>query len=189
MKLILGSGSKPRKKVLDENGYQFEVMSPDIDEKAIRTDDHYALPSLLARAKSDALLSRINEPVIVITADQVVVCNKSLHEKPMNLAEAKAFLKKYNDGHPAETVSALTVVNTVNGKRSHGVDIAKTFFNPIPDSVIEDFVAQGDPLSKAGGFCIESVILAPYIARIEGAKDSVLGMPLNLLEKLISEVE
>lgn len=189
MKIILGSSSKYRRAVLESNGYTFEVMSPDIDEKTIRTQDYYQLPLLLARAKAKALVPRISEEALVITADQVVVCNGDLHEKPKDAEEARDFLKKYGNRYPAETVSALVVTNTKNGKRGEGVDIAKTYYNFIPDAAIEEFVEKGDPYSKAGGFAIQSPILQPYQDRIEGAEDSIMGMPLELLEKLIKEVE
>ncbi len=189
MKIILGSSSKYRRAVLEGKGYQFETMSPDIDEKAIRTQEYYQLPLLLARAKGEALIPRVSEHALVITADQVVVCNGDLHEKPSDEAEAKLFLEKYGKGYPAETVSALVVTNTENGKQAEGVDIAKTYYNFIPQAAIEDFVKNGDPYSKAGGFAIQSPILQPYQNRIEGTEDSIMGMPLELLEKLIKEVQ
>jgi predicted house-cleaning NTP pyrophosphatase (Maf/HAM1 superfamily) len=70
-----------------------------------------------------------------------------------------------------------------------GVDVAKTYYNFIPPAVIEDFVKNGDPFSKAGGFAIQAPILQPFMEKIEGAKDSVMGMPLALLEKLFTEVK
>lgn len=39
MKIILGSQSQWRQQILKEMGYEFEVMSADIDEKAIRHKD------------------------------------------------------------------------------------------------------------------------------------------------------
>ncbi|MDQ3014720.1 MAG: Maf family protein [bacterium] len=189
MKIIFGSSSKYRRAVLEKHGYQFEVMSPDIDEKAIRTDDYYQLPLLLAYAKARALISLISEPAIVITADQVVVCNGDLHEKPQSSEEAKIFLQKYSNGHPAETVAALVVTNLENGKQTAGVDIAKVHYNFIPESVMDDFIKNGDPFTKAGGFAIQSSILQPYMQKVEGTEDSIMGMPIKLLEKLLAEVQ
>lgn len=189
MKIILGSSSKYRKQLLEEKGYRIEVMVPDIDEKAIRTDDYYKLPLLVARAKMDALISKVIEPAIVITADVVVVCSSALYEKPKDIEEARLFLKKYSEGHPAEVISALVVTNTENKKRVEGVDVAKVFFNAMPQAVIEDFIKNGDPYSKAGGFGIQLPMLQPYVNRIEGTRECVMGMPTDLLEKLIKEVE
>lgn len=189
MKIILGSSSKPRKSVLEENGYTFEIMSPDIDEKAVRIENHYDLPLLLARAKGEAIIPKISGPALVITADQVVVCNGDLYEKPQDAEEVKKYFKKYSDGFPAETVSALSVFNTVNGKQAEGVDITKVYFKSSIFDVAEDFITNGDPFSHAGGFAAESPILKPHIERCEGASDSTKGMPLKLLERLFKEVQ
>lgn len=189
MKIILGSASKARKRVLEENNFMFETMSPDIDEMAIRTENYYELPLLLARAKADALKSRISEPAIIITADQVTVCDGDLHEKPQDEVEARRFLSKYSNGKKPETVSALVVTNTQNGKQAEGVDIVRVHFVPLPEEVVEDFIKNGEPLTKSGGFAIESPILKPYITQVEGEIDSVMGMPIKLLKSLIEKVQ
>jgi septum formation protein len=189
MKIVLGSSSEYRKQILQDNKYQFEVMSPDIDEKGIRSDDSYQLPLMIARAKTDALIPKITEPTLLITADQVVVCHGSLHEKPRTENEARDFLQKYSDGYPAETVSALVVTNTENGKQAEGVAIAKIYFGLIPSEVMNDFIKNGDSFSRAGGFAAESPLLRPYIKNIEGSIDSIMGMPLVLLERLMKEVD
>lgn len=189
MKIILGSSSKYRGTALKNNGYEFEVMNPDIDEKSIRTDDYYQLPLAIAKAKAFALFPHISEPALLITGDQVIVCNKELHEKPESEKEAKYFLKKYSDGHCAETVSALVVINTKNGKQAEGIDIGKICFKPIPNKVIEDYLKNGNPYARAGGFAIESPILKPYLETVEGTMESMMGMPITLLKKLIKEVE
>lgn len=188
VKFILGSSSKYRKEILESKGYEFDVMAPDIDEKAIRTPDSYQLSLLIARAKADALLPQISESSLIVTADQVVVCGGLLHQKPKDSQEARLFLKRYSNGAAAETVSALVVVNTHNNKRAEGVDIAKVYFKIMPPLAIEDFIKNGDPYSKAGGFAIQSPILKPYFNKMEGTEDSVMGMPLKLLEKLIKQV-
>ncbi|CAI9116741.1 OLC1v1017973C1 [Oldenlandia corymbosa var. corymbosa] len=77
-KVILGSSSIARKKILADMGYEFTTMSADIDEKAIRKEKPEELVVTLAEAKADAILSkfRSNEnpekdekPTILIAAD------------------------------------------------------------------------------------------------------------------------
>lgn len=61
MKLILGSKSIGRKRVLEKWGYEFEVMASDIDEKAIRCENYDILPLLIARGKTQALLPKLKK--------------------------------------------------------------------------------------------------------------------------------
>ena len=97
--IILGSSSIWRKQVLTNLGYKFTTMSPDIDEKAIRYNWRYyftvltlfrdpdptKLTLMIANAKADALLSKVTEPSILITSDQVIVCNGVIREKPESI--------------------------------------------------------------------------------------------------------
>jgi septum formation protein len=187
MKIVLGSASAGRKKILRKIGYDFDVMPADIDEKAIRHGDPKQLTLLLARAKANALLPRIQEPAILITSDQVGLCDGIILEKPESENEAKEFLKKYAR-HSAKTITAVVVTNTENGKRAEGVDIAEVFFLPIPEEVIEQYIKEGDALLQSGGFSTDHPILAKYVARIEGEPESVIGLPVALTKKLIESV-
>lgn len=188
MKLILGSGSKGRKLILENAGFAFDIMTADINEKAIRSKNYEELPLLIARAKAEALLPKIAEPAILITSDQVVVCGGELWEKPKDKEEAKRFLKSYSEGKAGQTNTSVVVINTGNGKRAEGVDIAKAYFKEIPDEVIDKFIEEGNALSLAGGFTVNNPILMPYIDKIEGDEDSIIGLPMKLVKKLLTEV-
>ncbi|KAJ0596196.1 putative nucleoside triphosphate pyrophosphatase Maf-like protein [Helianthus annuus] len=58
-RVILGSSSIARQKILAEMGYEFKIMSADIDEKAIRTEKPEDLVMALAKAKADAIVSKL----------------------------------------------------------------------------------------------------------------------------------
>ena len=92
MKLILGSSSQFRRAVMDELGFEYEVMAPEIDEKAIRIDDPDALVLAIAHAKADALVGAVEGEALIITSDQVVVWNGQIREKPQDREEAKRFI-------------------------------------------------------------------------------------------------
>jgi len=176
MKIILGSQSKSRQNLLKRMGYEFEVMNPDIDEKAIRFDDPKKLTLALAHAKADALLPKIHEPAILITADQVVFCGGKIREKPASEKEAREALRGYKT-HPLETVTAVVVTNTSTSERNDGVDVAKVWLRPIPASIIEALIKEGDVFSRAGGFSIENPLLKNYVEKTEGELESILGLP------------
>ncbi|KKS38785.1 MAG: septum formation protein Maf [Candidatus Sungbacteria bacterium RIFCSPLOWO2_12_FULL_41_11] len=186
MKIILGSQSKGRKKILEEMGYDFEVIPPNIDEKSIRMDDPVKLTLALAHAKADAVIPKIAEDAILITSDQVVVWRGKIREKPENEKEAREFLTSYTR-YPAETVTAVVVINTSNGKRVEGVDIARVWFKPIPEELVQKYLATGDVFHQAGGFSTIHPLLENYVERIEGAPDSVIGLPKELTRRLIKE--
>lgn len=188
MKIILGSASPRRKKLLADWGYEFEVMSPQIDEKAIRHEDWQALPLMVARAKAEVVRKQITEPAVLITCDTVVVHNGQLYEKPVDEEDARRMLLSYGES-PAEVICGVTVTNTATGKSGEGTDLAKVYFHKIPQPLIEEMVKHGQIYDFAGAFHPEYVAIKPYIVHIEGETGTVMGLPRKLTEKLIKEVQ
>ncbi|MHB9019901.1 MAG: Maf family protein [Minisyncoccota bacterium] len=189
MKIILGSQSAGRKKILEDMGYEFDVLPSYIDEKLIRCDDPVKLTLTLAGAKADALLPKIKNSggVILITSDQVVLCNGKILEKPANEREAREYIAMYAK-YPAETVTSVVVINTVSGKRVEGTDIAKIWMDPIPKKIVDEYIATKDPFLHAGGFDQNYPLVSSYVRRIEGEPESVTGLPKKLTDELIKLV-
>lgn len=187
MKIIFGTSSKWRRKFFDDFGFDYEVMSADIDEKAIRLSDPRELTVAIAKAKAVELLKRIKEPALLITFDQVVVCNGVIYEKPKDADELRYFWESYKK-YPAQTFSAVVVTDSISGCQLSGVDIASTFFKPIPEDVLKNILADEDMYTSSGGFMVDYLLTDPYIEKIEGTIDSIEGIPLELTKRLIVEI-
>ncbi|XP_060199689.1 uncharacterized protein LOC132628025 isoform X3 [Lycium barbarum] len=209
-KLILGSSSTARRKILADMGYHFTTMSADIDEKAIRKEKPEDLVMALAEAKADAIISKFRNtenlekdvnPTILVAADTVVVYEGVVREKPSSEAEARQFMKDYANGHAA-TVSSVLVTNLVTGSRRGEWDKVEVpllissqysisrqiYFHDIPDQVIDKLIEEGIVLYAAGGLIIEHPLILPYVKEVVGSTDSVMGLPKALTERLIKEV-
>ncbi|GAU15301.1 hypothetical protein TSUD_03690 [Trifolium subterraneum] len=195
-KIILGSSSVARRKILSQMGYQFTLMTADIDEKSIRKDSPEELVMALAEAKADAIINKVqttgnqewvDEPTLLIAADTVVVYEGVIREKPSSKEEARQFLKDYS-GRQAATVGSVLVTNLKTGLRKGGSDRVEIYFNEIPDEIIEKLVDEGITLYVAGGLIIEHPLIFPYVKEVVGTTDSVMGLPKDLTEKLLKEV-
>ena len=188
-KVILGSQSIWRKRILEKMGYEFEVMVAGIDEKQIRFEDPVKLTLALAKAKAEAILPKIKteDKTVLITSDQVVFCNGKILEKPENEKEARTFFDMYAK-YPAETVTSVFVINTFSGKKTSGTDIAKIWLDPMPQNVIDEYIGTNDPFLHAGGFDHEYPIVSPYVNRIDGETESISGLPVKLTDELIKLV-
>ena len=189
LKLILGSSSPRRKQILQEMGIPFEVMVADIDEKAIRYHDPKELVLAIAKAKAAALLPRIVEPSLLITADGVVVCRNLIREKPSTVDEARIFLSDYRERHPAIAVSAVVVTNTQTGKQVGDVDVSTVFFRPFSDQAIEDMIGKGEAMKCSGAFTLTDPYVVPYVERVEGTLEGVVGLPVELTKRLLREAQ
>ncbi|XP_024520177.1 maf-like protein DDB_G0281937 isoform X2 [Selaginella moellendorffii] len=192
VKIILGSSSQTRQAVLREMGYNFTVMSADIDERAIRRETPEELVMALAHAKAQAILPRItsletsDEEVLLITADQVVVNGGVVREKPLNGDEARTFIAGYARD-PAITVSAVLVTNVTTGVSNGSIDKAEIYFHPIPEQVIDDLIKEGSVLYAAGGLLVEHPLVSPFVQSMIGTLDSVMGLPKELTHTLIRD--
>jgi septum formation protein len=187
MKIILGSGSPWRARILAEMGYNFEIMPPDIDEKAVRRDDPKELVLALAEAKARHLRPRIDKHSVLITSDQVVTCGGRMLEKPKDEAQAREFIALAGQ-HESETISSVMVVNTETGKEAKGIDIAKIWFKPIPEDVVDKIIAKGDIYRVSGGLDADDPLVRPFVVKREGTIDSILGLPKELTKRLLKEV-
>lgn len=188
MKIILGSKSAGRQDVLKKAGFTFEVVTADIDEKANRSKNPNDLVLTLAHAKAKAILPKIKESSILITADQVVVCNGVIFEKPKDEEEARKFIHAYRK-YPMETISSVVVTNTETKMTAEGIDISKVYFKEIPEEVINLGIKIGRIMHCAGAMRCEDKPFCDYVERFEGTKDSTSGLPLNLLMHLIEKVK
>ncbi len=171
---------------MERMGMAFMVMAADIDEKLIRHDDAVELTRAIARAKADALLSRIDEPALLITADTVVMCNNIIREKAATPEEAAQFLREYGK-YPLQTVGAVVVTNTQTHAQKEGADIATIWFRPIPEDVIAQMVRRGDICNFAGAFAFQDSLQRMYIDHFEGEEESILGLPKQLTLRLLKE--
>ncbi|TYJ35988.1 hypothetical protein E1A91_A05G276800v1 [Gossypium mustelinum] len=195
MQIILGSSSIARRNILAEMGYEFSLMSADIDEKGIRKEKPEELVMALAEAKADSIVSKLQtmnnqdkdeKPTILIAADTVVVYEGVVREKPANEKEAREFIKGYSGGHAA-TVGSVIVTNLKTGFRKGEWDRVEIYFHEIPDEIIEKLIEEGAVLHVAGGLIIEHPLIMPYVKEVVGTTDSVMGLPKALTEKLIKE--
>ncbi|CAL5383572.1 unnamed protein product [Camellia sinensis] len=197
-KIILGSSSVARRKILAEMGYDFTIVTADIDEKGIRKEKPEELVMALAKAKADALVLKLQtmnnqetdvKPTLLIAADtEMGHASKhcAIREKPSSKEEARQFIKGYSGGHAA-TVSSVLVMNLKTGFRKGEWDKVEIYFHDIPDQVIDNLIEEGFVLNVAGGLIIEHPLILPYVKQVVGTTDSVMGLPKALTERLINE--
>ncbi|CAN1255678.1 7-methyl-GTP pyrophosphatase [Linum perenne] len=167
-KIILGSASMARRRILTEMGYEFTLMTADIDEKSIRKDKPEELVMALAEAK-------------------VVVYKGIVREKPTSPEEAREFIKGYSGGH-AGVVGSVLVTNLATGSKKGGWESAEVYFHEIPKEVIDSLIEERITFKVAGGLTLEHPLTMPFVEAVVGNIDAVSGLPVELTKQLIAEV-
>ena len=56
--------------------------------------------------------------------------------------------------------------------------------SPLPERLLHNYVASGEPFGKAGAYAIQSA-LAGWIARIDGSHSGIMGLPLHETSQLL----
>ncbi|XP_010429543.1 PREDICTED: maf-like protein DDB_G0281937 [Camelina sativa] len=197
-KLILGSQSMARKRILAEMGYDFTIVTADIDEKAIRKDKPEDLVVAVAEAKANEIISKLggesqfaqdhhHQPTLLITADTVVVYKGVIREKPTSKEEAREFIKGYSGSHGG-VVGSVIVRNLQTGVRRGGWEKAEVYFHEIPEQVIDDLIDDAITFKVAGGLMLEHPLISPFIDSVMGGVDTVMGLPKELTQKFINDV-
>ncbi|MFZ5981933.1 MAG: Maf family protein [Candidatus Zixiibacteriota bacterium] len=182
-RIILGSSSPRRIRLLTEIGVEFEQVTPLTDEGLKPAEMPYDYAKRLAEEKALEVSLRSNGKV-VIGADTVVLLGKEVLGKPENDDDAFRILSTLS-GKKHEVCTALALVE--NGRiLSSGYEITEVYFNKLDSDRIREYIATGEPKDKAGAYGIQG-IGAFLVDRIKGNLDNVIGFPCTLLERLARE--
>jgi len=180
-RLILASGSPRRRELLEMLGLPFRVIVPAVDEtrKTSELPDRY----VVRVARDKALAVARQEPgAVVLAADTAVVLRaEEVFGKPRSPEEAVAMLQRL-EGRTHQVMSAVAVAQ---GERvEHAIDITDVTFRTLPQRMIEDYVATGEALDKAGAYAVQGRGAA-LVEGIRGDFFGVMGLPLRLALELL----
>jgi septum formation protein len=66
-------------------------------------------------------------------------------------------------------------------------DETRVTFKELTDSEIEDYVAAGESMDKAGAYGLQGKAKS-FVERIDGSKSNVIGLPVEKLEEALKQV-
>ncbi|MCC6226016.1 MAG: septum formation inhibitor Maf [Microthrixaceae bacterium] len=179
---VLASASPRRRDLLELLGHAFEVEAAEIDESPLPGEAPTQLVSRLARAKATSIAAR-HPGSVVIGADTVVAVDGRILGKPTGAADAVSML----DLIAGRSHSVSTGVAVLAGGRAYSAAAETTVaIAPMTAAEIDDYVATGEPLDKAGAYGIQG-IGGRFVERIDGSYHNVVGLPLTLLVRLLRE--
>ncbi len=191
--LVLASASPVRNWVLKNAGLTFEVDAAEIDEAEIKKDCHAAattaegVATTLAEAKALAV-SRRRPDAWVIGADQVLVFEGTIFDKPMDVEEAASHLRRFR-GRSHDLVSAVCVAF---GSRSRWLysEVVTLHVRDFSNAFLDTYIADAGEsiLASVGAYRLEG-LGAQLFSRIEGDYFAVLGLPLLPLLNFLRDRE
>lgn len=181
---LLCSASPRRAALLATAGVPFELGDPPaVDE----TPPPHLSPEDAARALAErkAVAAASRRPRRrVIAADTVVIVDGAILGKPVDAADARRMLALLSGrSHRVATGVAVARGTTVLS----GLDVATVTFRALSADEIDGYVATGEPLDKAGAYAIQGGAKG-FVSRLDGAVDTVVGLPVALTKALLSRL-
>lgn len=180
-RIVLASGSQIRADILRGAGLNFDVVVKPVDEAAIKEAllaenvPMRDIADALAEAKS-VRVSRL-EPGLVIGADQIMVMDKTLYDKPKTIEEARLRLLDMR-GKTHSLIGAVVISeggHTVWRHASKTKLHVREFSEPFLDQYLK---AEGDLVLKSvGGYRFEGRG-SQLFSKVEGDFFSILGLSL-----------
>ena len=192
-KIILASKSAIRKKILDKNGINCEVVPANVDEDQVKESllQEKATPEIISKNLAELKANKISEKehdYLVLGADSVIDLNGELISKPTNRNEAFNILEKLN-GQKHQLISSVCIskngsmiwnftdASTLTMKQLN-LDEIKSYLSKIKD---KELYAYGVYQIEAGGRSLFS--------NIEGDEDTIMGLPVKQIKEYLNTLK
>ena len=187
--LILASASPRRRELLTQAGFSFQVESIPVNEDPRPGEDPIHLVKRLAREKAEAVFnahrqsrtSSDDDPLLVLGADTVVVCDHEILNKPVDDADAARMLHLLA-GRTHQVITGVCLISPL------GVEVAaettRVTMLTLSHEEILAYVATREPMDKAGAYAIQGHA-SRWIPRIVGCYFNVVGLPVALVNTMI----
>ncbi|MEL7535441.1 MAG: Maf family protein [Pseudomonadota bacterium] len=183
--LILASGSRYRRELLQRIVGEFAVTAVNIDESRQGHESAAAMAARLAASKAAAAGTQAG---IVIGSDQTALVGTSILGKPGNAPNAARQLARCS----SQTVVFYTAV-ALRGQDAAGatitddhLNITSVRFRALSPALIERYVACDQPFDCAGGFKAEAAGPVLFESITSTDPTGLVGLPLCWLAGALS---
>ena len=197
-RLVLGSASPGRLRVLRQAGVDPLVVASGVDEDAvIAALGPDSAPGdvvrTLAQAKADQVATILDSPVaadcVVVGCDSMLYIDGRLVGKPGSPDSARSQWQSMG-GRSGQLYTGHCLLRLLDGSASQRASESSTTIVHFAAPTAGDLAAyidSGEPLAVAGGFTLDG-LGGWFVDRIEGDPSNVIGLSLPLTRSLLRRV-
>ncbi|MDE3083697.1 MAG: septum formation protein Maf [Verrucomicrobiota bacterium] len=182
-RLILASASPRRRELLAGMGLKFEVIAAGVTEHEAADADPRAMVAHNAALKAEWVAAR-HPDAFVLGADTTVFIDGTVLNKPRDLAEARAMLKRLA-GRTHTVFTGLALRRNREKLRLDDGVTSEVTFKPFNDATIDAYFCIVDPLDKAGAYGIQEgreLIIAGW----RGSFSNIMGLPVEETKQILT---
>ena len=182
MQYILASASPRRRELLSQVLDDFIVDPARGGEEVNISIFPEDIACALAERKCDEVFHR-HWGSTVIGCDTIVVFRGEILGKPKDAADAAATLKMLS-GKTHYVITGVCVRNKY--RKLIKYDKTEVKFNVLSERFINEYVAGGSPLDKAGSYGIQD---GGLVDKYYGSYTNVVGLPVALVRDVLREIQ
>lgn len=172
---ILASASPRRRELLQEAGFNFDVVTVTAEESYPGGLNPQKIVDYIAMQKLRACGAYLHK-FMVVTADTLVFKDKRIFSKPGDKEHAMNMLQALSD----DTHKVTTSVCLGYKKHVHQFSVTTLVtFAPLTNDEITYYIDHYMPLDKAGSYGIQEWIGQIGVKSIEGSYTNVVGLPMH----------
>ncbi len=179
-RLILASASPRRRELLHNAHLDFTVVPADVHEQRRPGEPPSAYAERLAGDKARAVAAA-HPGSLVLGADTIVVLGEEVLEKPADAADAARMLRCLSDRTHQVITGVCLAGPGFEELRSEVTDVT---MGEVPEAVIAQYVATGEPMDKAGAYAIQGMA-SRWVLRLDGDYFNVVGLPVALVYRML----
>lgn len=191
-RLILASRSPRRRELLTDAGYAFDVLPPaDESESGIEPgEDPQDYVQRLAQTKAEGAASQLQGRTaeglyVVVGCDTVAECRGQILGKPTDKRHARQMLELLS-GSEHRVISGLCVWPLPNGRPQTAVEATILRMDKLTAKQIDEYLASGQWRGKAGAFGYQDRL--DWLHIVAGSESNVVGLPLELLARMLADI-
>ena len=179
--MILASNSQRRQEILKDAGFNFRVITSNIEEISDKENVIERILDIAEKKLEQIAKNNVNE--FILAADTVVELDKNIFGKPKDREEAFKFLKLLS-GKIHRVITAYVFKNISKNILIREVVISEVKFFDLDDETINWYSDTGEPFDKAGAYGIQGYGRV-LVEKIDGDYYSIMGFPIsNFLKNL-----
>ncbi len=182
--IILASESPRRREIMETMGIPYQVMASNVKEEVTETIPDLMVQAL-ARLKTEEIkkqalqLMDAGKDIIIIGADTMVFFEEHALGKPKDKEDAARMLRMLSD-HAHEVCTGVSIIIKKQDGSEESLSFAvctKVIVNPLTEEQIQDYIATGEPMDKAGAYAIQGKF-GIFIREIVGDYYNIVGFPI-----------